>query len=103
MNNERLRRQMLWFVAVFVVVGIVVIYLRNAQVQKTGARQGWFESPGDWQTEMYDDGKIKAQGAMKNGYLKEGEWTNYREDGSIESKEVYRDGIVQSIKEDSIK
>ena len=99
MGNERLRRQMLWFVAVFVIVGIVGIYIRNAHIQKTGARQGFFSNQSDSKTEYYDDGNIKAQGPIKDNYIKDGEWTYFREDGNIEAKEMYKDGRVVEVKE----
>lgn len=92
MDNEKLRKTMLWFAMLFVFVFIVGLYFRNDKLQQTGPRTDFSGEYSNWKTETYDNGKIKAQGPIKDGYIKIGEWTYYREDGSIEGKEVYDNG-----------
>ena len=99
MNNDRLRKFMIVFAIVFGVVALLGTYVRNAYVQKNGPKQSFFGNGGDWKVETYDDGKVKSQGAMINGYQKDGDWTYYRQDGSIEAVETYKDGRLIKVVE----
>ncbi|MDX2003090.1 MAG: hypothetical protein SFW35_11695 [Chitinophagales bacterium] len=94
MGNERLRKQMAIFAIVAFSLGILTIYLQYLLPDKAGRGLG-----SNWKKEYYDDGKIRAEGELQKGYLKNGEWTYYREDGSILLKETYKDGILQSTSE----
>jgi antitoxin component YwqK of YwqJK toxin-antitoxin module len=101
MSNERLRKQMLYFAMVFMVVGIIVIYLKDFENKKHGVTDhfgGVLNS--DWKREYYDNGHLKSEGELRKGYLKEGDWVYYREDGSIMLREKYKDGILVEVTED---
>jgi hypothetical protein len=100
MGNERLRKQMIIFAMVFVFIGIVVIYLKDFEVKKNGPTDHFGSSNTNWQREYYEGGQLKAEGEMRKGYLKEGDWVYYREDGSVMVKEKYKDGVLVEVTED---
>ena len=57
---------------------------RESENNEKGEKDGWFQS---W----YENGQVHEKGEYKED-LKNGEWTEYAEDGSIISSEKYQKG-----------
>lgn len=96
MQPDRLRNIM---IAIF--FGSIVLMVAASYLLKDTPRQGGLINSGpngigrQAKTEYYPTGEVRAEGAM-SGYYKEGKWTYYRKDGSIELIEYYTRGNVDS-------
>ena len=54
-----------------------------------------YDKSGDcvYETEYYESGQVRMEGAMKNG-KRQGEWNAYLRDGRQWSKDVFKDGVL---------
>ena len=55
-----------------------------------------YDKSGDcvYETEYYESGQVRMEGAMKNG-KRQGEWNAYLRDGRQWSKDVFKDGVLE--------
>lgn len=98
MSPNRLRYIMIGIFFVSMAVMVVASY-----VLKDTPREGGFvntrpDNMGkQFKMEYYPTGEVRAKGTM-DGYYKEGEWTYYYKDGSVELIEYYTKGELDSSK-----